>query len=74
MKFTIPVFEQPIVGQKQEFTIKGEVLSVETDPNNHTHFLATIDVPDAQADSEQNGFSPMRSPKSLRLREEIRGG
>ena len=74
MRFKIPVSFQPEVGQVQEFTVKGEVISLEIDPDNIGRHLATIEVKDALAESTAGGFSPIQNDRTISLRGEMRGG
>lgn len=74
MLITIPVCEQPVVGQTQEFTIKGLVKAVDFDSENPGQMVATIEVDDPGVSPEQRGMTNYHPDKVMRLRGEMRGG
>lgn len=73
MIIQIPAGFQPEVGQKQEFTITGEVQKVERDLSTGG-FLVTLNITDPIMDSYPDGMPPVRKDRRITLREEMRGG
>jgi hypothetical protein len=69
----IPVAFQPIVGQVQEFRVKGLVTAVDAHSDIPGQWVATIEITDPLMAAESMGMPRHDKNRSITLREEMWG-